>query len=126
GVDELTLKDREAETLLRRAGVLLPRQEAAALAERLEGWPAALFLAALSLRSGAQASSLGGDDRFIADHLETEHLGGLSPAERDFAMLASVFDRLTVDECDALLERSDSREMLAALAGDGVVVPLDH
>src|SRR5207248_2317440 len=74
GADELTLKGREAETLLRRAGVLLPRQEAAALAERLEGWPAALFLAALSLHSGAQASTVSGDDRFLADYLETEHL----------------------------------------------------
>jgi LuxR family maltose regulon positive regulatory protein len=126
GADELALTGRDAETLLRRAGVLLPRREATALAERLEGWPAALFLAALSLRSGAQASSLGGDDRFIADYLETEHLGGLSAAERDFAKLASVFGRLTVEECDAVLERSDSREMLAALESDGVVVPLDH
>ena len=79
GTDELTLKEREAETLLRRAGVLLPRHETAALAARLEGWPAPLFLAALSLRSGAQASTLGGDDRFLADYLDTEHLAVLSP-----------------------------------------------
>ncbi len=86
GADELTLTGREAETLLRRAGVLLPRGEAAALAERLEGWPAALFLAALSLRSGAQASTLGGDDRFLADYLEQEHLACLSSAQRRFAL----------------------------------------
>ena len=96
GADELTLKGREAETLLRRAGVLLPRQEAAALAERLEGWPAALFLAALSLHSGAQASTVSGDDRFLADYLETEHLAGLSRAQRQFALQTSVLARADV------------------------------
>jgi len=115
GVDELTLKDREAETLLRRAGVLLPRQEAAALAERLEGWPAALFLAALSLRSGAQASTVGGDDRFLADYLDTEHLAVLSSAQRKFAMRTSVLAEMTSEKCDSLLARSDSAEMLESL-----------
>jgi LuxR family transcriptional regulator, maltose regulon positive regulatory protein len=126
GADELTLKGREAETLLRRAGLLLPRQEVAALAERLEGWPAALFLAALSLQSGAQASTLGGDDRFIADYLETEHLAGLSSTQRQFALQTSVLAELTSESCNALLDRSDSAEMLESLEGAGVVVPLDH
>jgi LuxR family maltose regulon positive regulatory protein len=126
GADELTLKGREAETLLRRAGVLLPRQEAAALAERLEGWPAALFLAALSLRSGAQASTVSGDDRFLADYLETEHLAGLSGAQRQFALQTSVLVELTSDACDSLLARSDSGQMLESLESAGVVVPLDH
>jgi LuxR family transcriptional regulator, maltose regulon positive regulatory protein len=124
--DELALTGRDAETLLRRAGVLLPPQEAASLVERLEGWPAALYLAALSLRAGAQASAVGGDDRFIVDYLETEHLAGLSPAQRDFALRTSVFDQLTTEACDALLERSDSRPMLESLERAGMVVPLDH
>ncbi len=126
GMDELTLKDREAETLLRRAGVLLPRRETAALAQRLEGWPAALFLAALSLRSGAQASTVGGDDRFLADYLDTEHLACLSSAQRKFAMQTSVLAELTSGECDSLLSRSDSAQMLETLERAGVAVPLDH
>jgi LuxR family transcriptional regulator, maltose regulon positive regulatory protein len=126
GTNELTLKGREAETLLRRAGVLLPRHETAALAERLEGWPAALFLAALSLHHGAQASTVGGDDRFLADYLETEHLACLSSAQRQFAMQTSVLAELTSEACDSLLARSDSAEMLESLEGAGVAVPLDH
>lgn len=126
GADELRLNGREAETLLRRAGVLLPRGGAAALAERLEGWPAALFLAALSLRSGAQASTLGGDDRFLADYLETEHLVCLSPAQRRFALQTSVLAELTAKECDSLLARSNSAQMLASLESAGVAMPLDH
>ena len=126
GTDELTLRGRDAETLLRRAGVLLPRHEAAALAERLEGWPAALFLAALSLRSGAQAATVGGDDRFLADYLETEHLAVLSRAQRQFAMQTSVLPELTSEACDSLLGRSDSAQMLESLESAGVTVPLDH
>jgi LuxR family maltose regulon positive regulatory protein len=125
GTDELTLKGREAETLLRRAGVLLPRQEAASLTERLEGWPAALFLAALSLHNGAQVSTVSGDDRFLADYLETEHLAGLSPAQRRFALQSSVLPELTSAACDSLLDRSDSAAMLESLQRLGVAVPLD-
>jgi LuxR family transcriptional regulator, maltose regulon positive regulatory protein len=126
GADDLALVGRDAETLIRRTGVLLPPQEAAALAERLEGWPAALFLAALSLRSGAHASAVGGDDRFLADYLETEHLSGLSSVQRQFATQTSVFHQLTPEACDSLLERSDSRRMLELLERAGVVVPLDN
>jgi LuxR family transcriptional regulator, maltose regulon positive regulatory protein len=126
GPDELAFTSRDAETLLRRAGVLLPPQEAEAVAERLEGWPAALYLAALSLRAGAQASAVGGDDRFIADYLETEHLAVLSPTQREFALQTSVFDQLTAESCDGLLDRSDSRRMLETLETMGMVVPLDH
>jgi LuxR family transcriptional regulator, maltose regulon positive regulatory protein len=126
GPAELTLSCREAETLLRRAGVLLPRQEAAALAERLEGWPAPLFLAALSLRGGAQAETLGGDDRFLADYLETEHLAVLSRAQRQFALQTSVLVELTAEACDSLLGRSDSAQLLESLEHAGVVVPLDQ
>ncbi len=126
GTDELALWGRDAETLIRRAGVLLPRQEAAALADRLEGWPAALYLAALSVRSGADASTVSGDDRFLADFLEAEHLAGLSPAQRIFATQTSVFEQLTAETCDSLLDRSDSHRMLSSLEGAGVLAPLDH
>jgi LuxR family maltose regulon positive regulatory protein len=126
GTDELALSGREAETLLRRTGVLLPRAEAAALTERLEGWPAALFLAALSLRQGTPVSSLGGDDRFLADYLDTEHLVGLSSPQRRFASETSILRELTADSCDSLLEREDAQRMLEALEGAGMVVPLDH
>ncbi len=126
GSDDLALKGRDGETLIRRAGVLLPRPEATALAERFEGWPAALFLAALSLRNGAHASTIGGDDRFLADFLETEHLSSLSSAQRRFAVQASVLDQLTAEACDSLLERSDSRRLLESLENAAVVVPLDN
>jgi LuxR family transcriptional regulator, maltose regulon positive regulatory protein len=126
GSDDLALKGRDGETLIRRAGVLLPRPEATALAERFEGWPAALFLATLSLRNGAHVSAIGGDDRYLADFLETEHLSSLSSAQRQFAARTSVLEQLDAETCDSLLERSDSRRVLDALESAGVVVPLDN
>jgi LuxR family maltose regulon positive regulatory protein len=125
GPDELALTSREAEAVLRRAGVLVPREDAAALVERFEGWPAALFLAALSLRAGTPAERLDGNDPFLADYLETEHLAGLSNAQRKFATRTSVLEELTPGACDSLLERSGSAQMLESVQAAGVVAALD-
>jgi len=126
GADELALRGREAQSLLRHAGVLLPAQEAGELEQRMEGWPAALFLAALSLRGGAAASALSGDDRFVADYLQTEHLAQLTSTQRRFATQTSVLDELTAEACDALLDRRESSRVLDAFERVGLVVPLDH
>ena len=126
GAAELALTGRETETMLRRTGAALSREDAASLAERLEGWPAALFLAALSLREGTPVASVGGDDRFLADYLHTEHLVALSSSQRRFASETSVLGRLTAESCDSLLERDDSQRLLEALEAAGMVVPLDH
>jgi LuxR family transcriptional regulator, maltose regulon positive regulatory protein len=126
GVDELALSNREAETLLRRAGAALSRPEATALAERLEGWPAALFLAALSVRNGTPPETLDGDDGYLADYLETEHLSFLAGAQRRFARGVAVLEELTPAACDALLERRDSGALLEALETAGVVAAVDH
>src|SRR5205085_2580432 len=75
---------------------------------------------------GAQVSTLGGDDRFLADYLETEHLAGLSSAQRQFALQTAVLAELPPEECDSLLTRSDSAQMLESLERAGVAVSLDH
>ena len=48
---ELHLSVEEAATLMRNAGVDLDDAAIAALTERTEGWPAGLYLAALSLQA---------------------------------------------------------------------------
>ena len=46
--------------------------EVSELTERTEGWPAGLYLAALSIQAGApssaSAAAFAGDDRFVADY----------------------------------------------------------
>src|SRR6185436_1322070 len=49
------------------------------LIRRCEGWPAALYLAALSLseeRTMVDPVRFSGDDRYLADYLRTEYLSG--------------------------------------------------
>lgn len=126
GAEDLALKEREVRSVLRHTGVLLPSEDVAELAERTEGWPATTTLAALALRAGVPVTGFGGDDRFVSDYLETEHLAALSPPQRRFAVQASVLEELSAPACDALLGRRDSGRVLSALERAGLVVPLDH
>ena len=108
GPDDLALTRKEAQTLLRHAGVLLPEPEVAELERRTEGWPAGMYLAALSLRSGGDPWTFSGDDRYVADYLRAEHLTPLTPTVRSFLMRTSVLERMNPAICDAVLERTDS------------------
>jgi LuxR family maltose regulon positive regulatory protein len=123
--DDLALTGHEAARLLRHTDAPLSPEAAAALGERLEGWPAAVFLAGLSLRSGTPVEALNGDDGFVADYLETEYLMGLSRVQRRFAMRTAMLEELTPERCDFLLERRSSDAMLASLQQAGVVDAVD-
>jgi LuxR family transcriptional regulator, maltose regulon positive regulatory protein len=127
GMDELAFGRRDSATLLRRAGVLLSQEDAAALARRFEGWPAALFLAALSIRGGTSPDGAGGEDPFVADYLEVECLGTLSPIQRDFAQQISVLEEPTPEDCESLLDHGyDSRKHLDSLERAGVITQVDR
>ena len=56
GVGDLRLDEQEAGLLLAAAGVELDAGEVSELTERTEGWPAGLYLAALSMQAGAASS----------------------------------------------------------------------
>ena len=60
GPGDLSLTRAEASALLREAGITLGEDEVAELHRRTEGWPAGLYLAALSLREGGSLSGRGG------------------------------------------------------------------
>ena len=64
--------------MLSMAGVELEPADLAALLRHTEGWPAALYLAALSIRNGrdphAAVAGFAGDDRLMADYLRDEIL----------------------------------------------------
>lgn len=108
----------------------LSAADVARLQERTEGWPAALYLAALSLRGRPDASALiehfAGDDRYLVDYLTTEVLAR-QPAElRSFLLKTSVLKRLCGSLCDAVAERTGSAELLGELERSNLLlVPLD-
>src|SRR5512132_3667579 len=131
GVPDLRLDEQEAKLLLEAAGVELHANALSALTERTEGWPAGLYLAALSLQAGAPgpASPAGftGDDRFLSEYFRFELLSRLPAAEAQFLKHTSVLDSMSGGLCDAVLETTRSAHTLEALERRNCfVVPLDR
>ena len=131
GAAELRLDEREAELLLEAAGVEVDPSELSELTERTEGWPAGLYLAALSLQAGAPGSAgaagFNGDDRFVSEYFRLELLSRLPTAEARFLMYTSVLDRMCGGLCDAVLETTGSAHALEMLErANRFVVPLDR
>ena len=117
---ELAFTSPEAHALLVGLGELeLSDEQIDVLVERTEGWPAALVLAGLWLRTvddpSSAVSAFGGDHRFVADYLSTEVLAALDDDLRAFLEGVAVLDQFTPELCDAVFDRSDSTERLAEL-----------
>ena len=131
GQGELAMGPVEAGLLLRAARVELPDPEVAELTRRTEGWPVALYLAALSIRAqhprNGAGVGLSGEDRFLVDYLRSVLLAGLSPTEVQFLTRTAVLDRLSGPLCDAVLGTTGSGAVLASLErANLLVVPLDR
>jgi LuxR family transcriptional regulator, maltose regulon positive regulatory protein len=131
GVAELRLDQEDAESLLEAAGVELDAGELSELTERTEGWPAGLYLAALSLQAGAPnpagVSAWNGDDRFVSDYFRLELLSRLPAAEAHFLKYTSVLNRMSGGLCDAVLQTTRSAHTLETLERTNCfVVPLDR
>jgi LuxR family maltose regulon positive regulatory protein len=129
GPRELQMTRGEAGELL--GGLGLRPADVELLVRRTEGWPAGLFLAALSLgdepdRDRALAR-FAGDDRLVADYLRDELLAGLPHERLRFLTRTSVLDDLSGPLCDAVLARPGSGGMLRELARSNLMlVPLDR
>ena len=131
GPDELAMNPAEAGMLLAAARAELPDAEMAELIRRTEGWPAALYLAALSIKAqhlrNGTGVGFGGRERFLVDYLQSVLLAGLSPTEVQFLTRTAVLDRLSGPLCDAVLGTTGSAEMLEVLERSNLlVVPLDR
>jgi LuxR family maltose regulon positive regulatory protein len=125
--DELAFTADEARELLVDRGRLpLDDEDVATLVRRTEGWPAALYLAALWLRAVPDPQravrSFGGDQRYVAEYLSHEVLGALNRDEHEFVLQVAVLGRFTAELCDAVLGRSDSAQRLAELEQSNLFV----
>jgi LuxR family transcriptional regulator, maltose regulon positive regulatory protein len=131
GPEVLAMDHHEAAALLRAAEVELRDADIAELVERTEGWPAALYLAALSLQAtgtkGGAAAALAGDDRLLAAYLQPVLLSRLSAGTVRFLTRTAVLDRLSGPLCDATLDTTGSAQVLERLEQSNLlVVPLDR
>jgi LuxR family maltose regulon positive regulatory protein len=127
---ELRFTGEETAVFLTDAlGLELSADNVALLQARTEGWPAALYLAALSLR-GRDASAVierfAGDDRFLVDYLAAEVLARQPPELRSFLLQTSILKRFCGPLCDAVADRENSAALLAELERSNLLlVPLD-
>jgi LuxR family maltose regulon positive regulatory protein len=131
GPGELSLTREEAASLLRNAGVTLGEDEVAELHQRTEGWPAGLYLAALCVREGGPpgraAVSFAGDDRFVAEYVESEFFSRISSQERVLLTRSAVLERMCGPLCEALAGPEGSATALTDVARSNLLlVPLDR
>lgn len=126
-IDDLRFSNREASALLRNSGVVLPPRRVEELNNDVEGWPAALRLAALSLRpraNGAPASPRPVDppNDYFGDLLS-----GFSDEQAQLLTRISVLHRLCGALCDVVAETCCSAELLEQLRRSNLfVIPLDR
>jgi len=128
---DLAMDRAEAAVVFEQADLRLPRDDVDTLVRRTEGWPAGLYLAALSVRvepdAHAAVERFAGDDPLIADYLRDELLAPLDAARTAFLVRTSVLDTLSAAACDAVLDRDDSATALAELArSNAMLVTLDR
>ena len=130
GPGDLALTLAEASALLREAGITLGQDDVAELHRRTEGWPAGLYLAALSLRERGSVrnpvASFTGEHQLVSRYMQSEFLAGLSSRERVFLTRTAVLERTCGPLCDAVLDQRGAAATLAALARSNLLlVPLD-
>ena len=85
GPGDLALTLAEAASLLREAGITLGQDDLTELHRRIEGWPAGLYLAALSLREGGSVRNseayFTGEHHLVSEYIQSELLARISTPE---------------------------------------------
>lgn len=124
-------RDEANELLVERGGIALQPHEVEVLRERTDGWPGALYLALLWLRTVENphdaVREFGGDHRFVADYLNQEILSSLDEESRWFLLRTSVLRHFTAELCDVVFGSSGAASRLETLEHSNLfVVQLEH
>src|SRR5215472_14580687 len=123
GPADLALDAAGAQQIFALKQVSLTPEQAAAVAERTEGWPAGLYLAAVIARqSRGQVPAITGDDPYVADYLHREALTQQPEDLQRFARRTAVLDQLSGPLCDAVLGSSDAAGQLRRMEATGLFV----
>jgi ATP/maltotriose-dependent transcriptional regulator MalT len=129
--DDLRFTNGEADEFLNgRLGLGLEPHDLALLVGRTEGWPAGLYLAALSLEGSADKPAMvqafDGTAAHVVDFLSSEVLSGYDPELQRFMLRTSVLERLCAELCDAMLDSTGSAAVLEQLVRSNLfLLPLD-
>jgi LuxR family maltose regulon positive regulatory protein len=100
------------------------------LRRRTEGWPAGLYLAALSLRGAEDrvrfVDEFAGDDRNVVDYLGAEVLAAQRDELREALLRTSILDKFNAQLVEAVAEVDDGAGLLQEIERDDLfLVPLD-
>lgn len=131
-MSELRFGPAEASALVHRtAGVQLAEPDLAELVRRTEGWPAGVYLAALSLRGHPSPADFilqfSGDSRYIADLLVEEVLSRQPAHIRHFLTRTAILNRFSAPLCDAVVGSADAAEIIETLERENLfVIPVDE
>src|SRR6266516_3277121 len=129
-MSELRFTSAEAAALISRTpGTQLAAHDLADLVGRTEGWPAGVYLAALSLRGhpspGTFIRQFSGDSRYVADLLIEEVLSRQPAHIRHFLARTSILGEFSAPLCDAVLDSADAAEIIGTLERESLfVVPV--
>lgn len=129
--DDLRFTGAEASEFLNgRLKLDLAAADVELLVARTEGWPAGIYLAALSLAGKPDKPGLvrafDGTSAHVVDFLSSEVLAAYEPELQTFMLRASVLERLCVELCDAVIGRRMAADALASLARSNLfLLPLD-
>jgi ATP/maltotriose-dependent transcriptional regulator MalT len=128
---DLAFTPDEADALLNgRLGLGLERDDVDRLVERIEGWPAGIYLAGLSLAGvedrHAFVSTFGGTSRHVVDFLVGEVLDAHDPETQSLMLRSSILERFCGSLCDEVLGSEGSARLLSRLACSNLfLLPLD-
>jgi len=111
--------------------IVATQDETMSLNSLTEGWAAGLQLVALSIKGGRDIPSVlqafARNNHFIVDYLTDEVLDQQDENIKDFLLKTSIFSRFTASLCDAVLEISNSAQILQLLEKSNIlIVPLDE
>jgi LuxR family maltose regulon positive regulatory protein len=129
---ELRFDAPQAAALIRNvAEVELTGRDLEDLVVRTEGWPAGLYLAALSLRGHSSPAAFvrqfTGNNRFIVDFLVDDVLSKQPAEVRRFLTRTSILPRFCAPLCDAVSGSADAAATIELLERENLfLVPLDE
>ena len=128
GPQHLALDATGVEQIFADSDVAVSSDMAIALAERTEGWPVGLYLAALIARQGGgDALTISGDDRYVADYLYSEAFTRLPEHDQQFLRRTSMLGQFCAPLCEAVLGESGVQDRLRQLeAASLFLIPLDR
>ena len=126
--DDLSLDVDDARVLFEEAGASgVAATDLAGIVAKCEGWPTGLYLCALVARAGGDATTVTGDERYVADYLYRECISRLPEATQRFLRRSAVLERVSPEACNSVLQIDDARSRLNELEGANLfLVPMDR